>query len=331
MGEAPYVLRVPEEAGFDWCAANTFPVHDAELVPTLFGTKYRLAFEPGVYPVGPGVRVPFRFELRGEERPVVPDELPEEGISVQNGRIDPWGYGGPLIGEDTGSKLLFAFSGFDLVPSLGPEAWWAGDPARPWGMNVWVSGTPEQLEMVGNEFLLGPGTGFGVSVITYYTWMEACDLPDVEPDRTTVVFEDGEDLVFDTRKLRWTVAAGFATGATGSVDGFSVETSDYFRVTYTDRHPEYMGSPVLAAKLDEPGPEGECAIVVWLVDSEDLASLVPEAWFVSCDDQLMREVPVLEMSTEFAPQQISLPSDPRSRVRMDWFSASGAPDRSRHP
>ena len=40
---------------------------------------------------------------------------------------------------------------------------------------------------------------------------------------------------------------------------------------------------------------------------------------MDCDDQLLRQVPVLDMWTDFAPTQDTLPWDPRAGSRVGWM------------
>ena len=313
-GDNGLVVRVADNAGFDWCAANFFPVHGPENLASLFGAKYRIAFEPGAYVPGADQEIPFRFEVRGEERAVMSAEVDGSGFDVEPGTINPDQYG-PVTDPDSDSRLVRLAQGFEIDPALGPEPWWDGKSAPPWLALVDIAVKPGRLEPNGGEVLLAPASGFVTRVVAYNTWFDPCSLSEVAADRTTVVVENGE-VSFETRKLTWTISSGFAVRASGSVEGLVLDTSKYTDVTYTENTPIYMTQPTFAARLDQPGPKGECAFVVWVFASDPGDPVEPEAWFVDCDHQLLRQVDVLDIWTDFAPAQAGLPWDPRAGTRL---------------
>ena len=288
-GSVDHTVVIPDATDFSLCAIAPLRRDGYEW---LFGAKYRIMFEPGVYDINAGSRIPYRIEVRGEERVVLPLEDEGNNFRVLNGSVEDFLLGN-VVDESSPLRTLYFKEAHELEPEFESEPWWDNPPLEGLSAVLIFSQDTAILESSGGRFDFGLASDTQTHAM--YSPMEECHRSD-DPDVITVTL-DGGMARFETH--RGADFGGLPARAYGEIGGIAFDTSDYLRFAYADDSVEYLVDPVFAVRLEETGSEGECIFYVSVRNNED-ADLPSEARFLDCSLQEIRSVSVVDVEIEYS-------------------------------
>lgn len=262
----------------DFALCAVAPSHPSDGDEWLFGAKYRIGLVDGVYPVGVGSGLEYRFEVRDEER-MVDSPATANSLTLEEAL---WGPEEQLVPDPSFRTMIFQGHAF-VTPELDDEPWFLSGGFDTLGVYVAATTVTAAELALTHQVVLDPTTL--EAVFTDVGRMYLCDSPDTPTATILVELADGE-MTFEVRP------DGLPVRAFGTVETLAFDVDDYFRLGYSQWGIDVLSGPMFGVMLDEPGPGGECAFYVALAG--DGVSGPFEAWWLDCDGARIREVAIAD-------------------------------------